>query len=236
MRRFRTFLFRVLAALLALACAPILDTCRADVTLDVSLDVTGLRANTYGGGAPYSVDFFMSGGQGNNDSVSISHFAITAASLGTSSSTGDILGTLATKLTVGDTPFFNDYNQVIKPDLTSNPVVITFQMTATTNFASGVIPDNFAFSILDTSGNPIPTTDTFASTLLNFDLTPGLNASQVSVFQTTDTPVPVIGPPSVTAASAVPEPSSSLVVLATTALCLTGLAAARARSSAVRRK
>ncbi len=181
----------------------------------------------------YSVNFFMTGGQGNNDSVTISNFAITAASLGTSSSTGDILGSLATQLTVGDTPFFNDYNQIITPDGTSNPVVITFEMTATTHFASGSFPDNFSFSILDASGNPIPTTDTFASTLLNFDLTPGLDVSEVSVFQTTDTPV--IGPPAVTAASAVPEPSS-LVVVATVALCFSGLAAARASFSAIRRK
>jgi len=87
--------------------------------------------------------------------------------------------------------------------------------------------DNFAFSILDTNGNPIPTTDTFASTLLNFDLTPGLSASTVSVFQTTQ--APVIGPPTVTTpASSVPEPSS-LVVVAAVGLCLTGLAAARSR-------
>ncbi len=51
MRRFRILLLRALAALLALAYSPIPDACRADVTLDVSLDVTGLRANTYGGGA-----------------------------------------------------------------------------------------------------------------------------------------------------------------------------------------
>jgi len=234
MTRFPTLLFRALAALLALAYSPIPDTCRADVVFDVSLDVTGLRSNTYGGGAPYSVDFFMSGGQGNTDSVTISHFAITAAALGTiSPPTGDVSGSLATQLTVGDTSFVNDYNQVITPDLTSNPVVITFQMTATTNFASGFIPDNFAFSILDTNGSPIPTTDTFASTLLNFDLQPGLGVRQVSVFETTN--APVIGPPTVAPANTVPEPSS-LVVLATTVLCLTGLAAVRARSSAVRRK
>lgn len=200
-------------AALTMALAPVLfpAPAGADVILNVSLDVTGLRNHTYGGGGPYSVDFLMTGGQGNNDSVVISNFAITAAALGNSSApTGDVSGGLTSTLTVGDASLLNDYNQVISPNVTTNQVLISFQLDVTTHFASGGTPDNFSFSILDQSGAPIPTTDAFGS-LFNFDLTPGLTASRVSVFETTSTPT--IGPPVITSPAAVPEPSSALLVV-----------------------
>ncbi len=185
---------------------------QADTTFDVTLDVTGLRDNPYGAGAPYSVDFLVTGDQGNNDSVTISSFAITAASLGASAApSGDVSGSLSTVLVVGDTSFVNDYNQVITPDNSSNPIKITFQMAATTNFASGSFPDNFAFSILDGSGSPIPTTDSFGGSLFNFNLEPGLDVSQIAVYQSTNSPV--LGPPVIVPLSTVPEPAT-LILLA----------------------
>lgn len=208
MQRIRAFFSPAAAAMIAVVFLAFPATGRGDL-FNVSLDVTGLRGNTYGAGGPYSVDFFMTGGQGNNDSVTVSNFAVTAASLGTSSSSGDVSGSLSTSLIVGDTSLINDFNQVITLDLTTNSVVITFQMNVTTNFASGNIPDNFAFSILDTGGNPIPTTDSFGS-LFNFDLRPGLSPSQIALFQTTGTN-PTIGPASISIAS-VPEPSSVVLV------------------------
>lgn len=209
MRRLRAFFSPAAAAMLAVVFLAFPATGRGDL-FDVSLDVTGLRGNTYGAGGPYSVDFVMTGGQSNNDSVTISNFAVTAASLGTSSSSGAISGGLGTSLVVGDTSLINDFNQVITPNGTTNSVVITFQMNVTTNFASGSIPDNFAFSVLDSQGYPIPTTDTFANSLFNFDLKPGLTPSQIAVFQTTGSS-PTIGPASITLAS-VPEPSSAVLV------------------------
>jgi len=227
MKQYRRIPGRMLAALaLALSSLLIPGTAKAGAILDVTLDVTDLRGNTYGAGEPYSVDFLMTGGQGNNDSVTISNCAVTAAALGSSSSSGDFSGSLSSSLTVGDTAFVNDYNQVITPDMTLNNVAITFQMDATTNFASGFIPDNFAFSILDKNGTPIPTTDTFAGTLLNFNLTPGLGASQVAVFETTGS-ASVIGPPIVVAGGVVPEPAS----IASLALGLAGVGAVLLRKS-----
>jgi len=210
MRRIRAFFSPAAAAMLAVVFLAFPATGRGEL-FNVSLDVTDLRGNTYGAGGPYSVDFLMTGGQSNNDSVTISNFAVTAASLGSSSSSGDVSGGLATSLIVGDTLLINDFNQVITPDGTTNSVVITFQMNVTTNFASGNIPDNFAFSVLDSSGNPIPTTDpSSANSLFDFDLKPGLTPSLIARFQTTGSS-PTIGPASITLAS-VPEPSSAVLL------------------------
>ena len=209
MRQRHTFLPAVL--LLASMAWLFPPATQADTTFDVTLDVTGLRDNTYGAGAPYSVDFLMTGDQGNNDSVTISDFRLTAASLGASAApSGDVSGSLSSVLIVGDTGFVNDYNQVITPDHSSNPIVITFQMTASTNFASGLFPDNFAFSILDGTGFPIPTTDSFGGSLFNFNLEPGVNVAQIAVYQSTDSPV--IGPPSIVQPSAVPEPATVILL------------------------
>lgn len=224
MRRICAFFSPAAAAIFALALLAFPATGRGDL-FDVSLDVTSLRGNTYGAGGPYSVDFFMTGGQGNNDSVTISNFAVTAASLGASSSSGTVSGGLGTSLIVGDTSLLNDFNQVITPDGTTNSVAITFQMNVTTNFLSGSIPDNFSFSILDSSGSPIPTTDSAASSLFDFDLKPGLTVSQISLFQTTGSS-PTIGPATISVAS-VPEPSSAVLVLGLGAIGLGTFAVSR---------
>jgi hypothetical protein len=112
--------------------------------------------------------------------------------------------------------FFNDFNQGFTPGST-----LSFQVDLTTQLGTPT-PDSFAFYILQNysanGGTPIPTTDTFASSLVSVDITSS-NPSTIQAFAGINgiPPTPTITP----LTSPVPEPSS----LTLFALCLATLAA-----------
>jgi hypothetical protein len=142
---------------------------RADVLYDVTLNTSALSGIT--GALTFD---FIDGGPPNN-SISISNFT-TDGTLGATSSTGSVTGTVATGLGMTDASFFNEQQQVVTLGTS-----ISFELDATTNLpAPGSLPDTFSLFLLDPSGTSslVSTSDpTGADSLLTFQINDTTNAS-----------------------------------------------------------
>lgn len=118
--------------------------------------------------------------------------------------TGGVTGDLGGVVTLTDSGFFNSFQQSFEPG-----TLVSFRVTMTTSVDAGGIPDAFAFSILDSTGVPVPTLDSsLADTLLTVNID---SITPVILTYATD-PVrtrialdaPVVSP----AAAPVPEPGT----------------------------
>ena len=167
--------------------------------------ITGYLAFDLVGGIPL---------QGNT--ATISNFA-TTGTLGTSSKSGNVTGTLgAPPVILTANQFFNEYLQGFK----FAAGTITFQLALTSNFAAGSTPDSFSFFLLNSSLAPYVTSDqSGADSLFSIDL---ISAPAPQVFTSafaTVTVVPVI--------AGVPEPATAALL----AVCLGGLLGCRRRAN-----
>ena len=205
-----------LAIAFALLVTVLPSVCRADQQFMVTLDTTNLAGGThaYGAGAPYSLDFTLTSGNipTQSNTVTISDISLGGGSStpGTGTATGSASGDLSSAISLSSgVNMLNDFFQSFVPGTT-----VSFLVDLSTNYAGGT-PDNFSFSILDTNLNPILTTDpSLANTLMNVDIVPGLTASSFNVSAGLDqNGSPTLGPPGVSAAATVPEPSTFLLTL-----------------------
>lgn len=178
----------------------------APLSFVVTVDTAPLAGS---GGGPFWLDFLLlDGGVGSGaNAVTISAFDFgTGAPVGsTMQTTGGVTGDLGSSVSVTDAGFFNDFYQQFAAGN-----ALSFLVTTTTDFAGGLTPDAFSFSILQ--GDPalnIPTTDPVfgRNTLLAFDITASsLGLGDVQTFQG-------LAPAGVTvtvreATTPVPEPTS----------------------------
>ena len=178
----------VVSCILAALAAPRL---RADIVA-VTIDTTPL-AGTVG----FMAFDLLGGTPIQNNVVTISSF-VTTGTLGTSSTSGDVTGSLTSQpVVLTASTFFNELLQGI----TFGSGLTTFDLQFTNSFQTGTAPDSFAFFLLDSTLTPIATSDpTGADSLFSIDLT--------------DTPTPdVFTSASATATvtplgTAVPEPES----------------------------
>ena len=209
---------RRLSFALALVAALTPAAVRADLQFAVTIsNPQALNGNSFGAGGPYALDFTLAGGA-NTNTATVGSFNLGGGSANSStiSTTGGASGTIAPTggVTVTDDASinpsagaFNDFNEVFTPGSSS----VTFDVDLTTSFVSGT-PDRFTVSILDQSGNPIPTTDTGNSdeyALVGVDITgPSMTVGSVSTYSAGAgagaiiASVAPLGPP------AVPEPTS----------------------------
>ncbi len=195
----------ILAGSLLALCSPL----SAAVVLDVSLDTSALAGNAAG---PFSLDFQLIDGSmlgDGNSSVTVSGFSFgVGGAAGSPILNGGASGDLSSVVLLTDTAFFNDFQQMFTPGgtLSFHAVVNTVQV--------GDTPDQFSFTILDSSGMPIPT---LAPAGMDIFLTvdpSGWNAfgSDVSRTTTAGGTVVNLGSPAVTASSATPEPGTPLLL------------------------
>jgi len=160
-------------------------------------------ASLNGAQGQLAFDFFDGGPPTN--SVTISSFS-TDGTLGSSSITGDVSGSLPGTVTLNDTAFTNEYLSGI-----TLGTFLSFVFEATGNPpAPGSSPDGFAFYLLDQAGSPITTTGDPSGTqaLLGLDITG--TTTQPTPYSGSTPSVPVtVGPVN----NSVPEPSSVALVL-----------------------
>ena len=188
--------------------------------VDVTLDTSALTVLPGSADGPFSLFIQLTDGSGTNDGNNSA--MIDAFSFGGGTATpgvtllGGASGDLSTAIVLTDTTFLNFAMQGFTPGAS-----LSFRIALTTNLDAGT-PDAFAFSILDSSGFPIPTLDpTFADTLLTVNID---SANPIYLTYATDLArgdvamsAPVVRPET----SPVPEPST-LSLLGVTLLGLAG--------------
>jgi hypothetical protein len=193
------------AALMSLLAAPFLH---ADLLYNVSIDTTPI-AGTDGffafdllGGIPFQ-----------NNLATITSFT-TDSTLGAASTSGDVTGSLVPgPLTLTADQFFNEWLQAV-----TFGHLTTFVLDVSTNFAAQTTPDSFAFFLLDSTENPLTTSDpTGANSVFAIDLV-GANTSP-QVYTSTGGPAPEFTATVTPQASGVPEPDQAPLL----ALCLAGV-------------
>jgi hypothetical protein len=196
-------------------------TAHANFIFAVSVDTSGLSSNYT---APFGIDLQLISGlnaSGNTAALSDFNFGSGGSASGSPSSMGgNVSGSLSSTVTLIANPsnFFNDFNQGFTPGS-----MLSFTVDLTTRVGTPT-PDSFAFYILQNyspnSGVAIPTTDTFASSVVSADITSS-NPSIIQAFAGLNgvPPAPTITP----LTSPVPEPTS----LTLFALALATLAAGR---------
>lgn len=205
-RHVPTFLALLLIALVTSA-----ETVYADIIFTVDVNTAPLGGLV----GPFAVAFQLNDGSGSadgNNTATITSFAFSGGSAAgcpancttTGGASGDMTGTV----TLTDSDFLNSFAERFTPGSS-----LSFQVDLTTNVDAGGVPDAFAFSILD-NGVPIPTLDGLGTdSLLTVDidssdpsvLTYGTDSSRTTI----SLDAPVIG----AAPSAVPEPSTLLLVV-----------------------
>jgi hypothetical protein len=123
---------------------------RADI---VTLDTAPLSGDTAG---PFSLVFQLTDGSGTgdgNNTVTLSDFVFgTGGPSGAPTTFGDVSGDVGSSVTLVDTSFLNYFIQPFIPGTT-----LGFTIAMTNNVDAGGIPDGFAFSISDNTGQNIPT-------------------------------------------------------------------------------
>jgi hypothetical protein len=178
----------LLVALLASVGSPLMT---ADVILNVNLNTTPLD-----GQSGYFAFDSIGGTPVEDNTVTISNFA-SDATLGPLTPTGGASGSLVPGPgTLNDSQFFNELLQAVTFGASAS-----FTLDLTTRTASVVIPDTFAFYLLDSTQNPFSTSDPtgadslFAININGSSLTPDVYTSSSATATLRST-------------SAIPEPGS----------------------------
>ncbi|HEY3839608.1 MAG TPA: PEP-CTERM sorting domain-containing protein [Bryobacteraceae bacterium] len=194
----------------AAVCVPsLLSASAIDTTFNVSFDTTSLE-----GAGPFELAFLLTDGNGvgdGNTTVTLNNFQFGfggSAGSQTLDSTGGVSGSLAASVTLTDTTFFNLFGSEF---LAGND--LAFQVGIVSSTLDSPTPDLFQVVILDSFGNPLPTSDPSGQDSLLID--------------TLDSSSPVAQ--LYTLPSTVPEPGSLGLFLA--AGCVTGLLHRKLRKS-----
>jgi len=206
-----------------------------DEVFTVTLDTAPLTTTPDTAAGPFSLAFQLAQGDPANpvNSATITDFSFGGGSAGACPANcttfGNVTGDATSSIGLSTSDSFEAIIQAFTPG-----TQLSFQVDLSTNPNTGVAPDDFAFSLLDASGSPIPTqdpsgADTFLTVMLNStsptiqtyasDSTTGTASG--NVFISLDAPaIGTATPPTTT-----PEPGS--FVLLATALALLGAATLR---------
>lgn len=194
----------------------------ADTIFTVTLNTTPLTTLPGSGAGPFSLAFQLTDGSGTNDgnnTATITNFDFGGgAAIGSPTTLNGASGDLTSAVILTDSAFLNALSQGFTPGST-----LSFLVDLTTNVDLGDTPDAFAFSILDSNGSAIPTSDpSFADTLLAINID---SANPLILTYATDPIRSTLGGdgPSITMDASVvgapgptpvPEPSSLLLMCA----------------------
>jgi hypothetical protein len=195
----------------------------AGVLYDVDLNTTALIGHPAG---PFSAAFQLTDGSfvgDGNNTVEVGNFQFGGGSVsGAAVTLGNVTGDLTSSVTLNDSTFLNFLIQQFTPG-----DFLSFTVSATTNIDSGGGVDEFSFSILDSSGQQIPTQGGLLSPFFDVFLAIDFNSTSptVQAFGSDPGRMPGGGGPPITTGApeviSVPEPNTLLLSLA---LCCAGLA------------
>ena len=224
-------LLTALAVGMALSAMP--GAMLADEIFTVTLNTVPLTMAPDSGAGPFSLAFQLVQGDSSNalNTATLSDFTFGGGSAGACPANcttfGGFTGDATNSIGLSTSDGFEAIIQAFTPGSQ-----LSFQVDLSTNPNTGLAPDDFAFSILDSAGFPIPTqdgsgADTFLTVLLDSsdpsvltyasDPTTGTVAGDVFI----SLDAPAIGTPTVPAGT--PEPST-LVLLACAVAVLFGAA------------
>jgi hypothetical protein len=219
-------LIGAVALTLALSAA----SAHADEVFTVTLDTAPLTTAPDTAAGPFSLAFQLAQGDPANlvNTATITDFSFGGGSAGACPAScttfGDVTGDATTSIGLSTSDTFEAIVQSFAPG-----TQLSIQVDLSTNPNTGVAPDDFAFSLLDSSGSPIPTqdpsgADTFLTVMLNStnptietyasDSTTGTSAG--AVFISLD--APTIGTPTPTITT--PEPRSFVLLASGLAVLL----------------
>jgi len=224
-------LWAALTVIVALSAVP--GAARADEIFTVTLNTEVLTTAPDAAAGPFSLAFQLVQGDATNptNTATVSDFTFgggNAAACPTNCITfGDVTGDATSTIGLSTSDAFEAIIQTFLPGSQ-----LSFQVDLSTNPNTGLAPDAFGFSILDSSDSPIPTqdpsgADTFLTVLLNssnpsiltYASDPSVGTAAANVFISMDAPtIGASAPPTNT-----PEPSS-FVLLASGLLLLLGMA------------
>jgi hypothetical protein len=142
--------------LIAAGCSLMVSSARADradvVTYRVSLNTSSLIGHAAG---PFSIAFQLTDGSSlgdANNTITISNVDFGGGAAGIATAFGGATGSLGSTVTLTDSSFLNFFIQQFSPGTHLN-----FQVTTTNNVDAGGTLDGFSFSILDNTGQELPT-------------------------------------------------------------------------------
>jgi hypothetical protein len=193
---------------LVCAFSAICQTATAGAVYQVTLDTSSLIGHPAGPFYVYGTFTDGSGVGDANNTVTMSDFTFGGGSaLGNPIVFGGATGSLETGATITDSSFFSFIVEQFAPGLQ-----LSFLLGLTSNDDAGGIPDRFSFSILDSSGVPLPTLAPFGDYFFGANLYstgPIFDAygSDPSRAPSVGNPVS-ISVPTITSQTAVPEPST----------------------------
>jgi hypothetical protein len=198
MKVLRTLLFMALAG----------SAIQASVIKTVTLDTSALGGQP---NEPFALAFQLADGSGTgdgNNSVVLSNFQFGSGSpIGSPLAFGSASGDLSTTVTLTDSDLANVFVQSFTSGNT-----LSFILSFTTNVDAGGTPDEFIFSILDNTFTPLATSS-------SSPLSPFLVIDIDSVSPAIQTfGADLVGAPDIGDVSAVPEPSSAVLMIIPLAL------------------
>ena len=184
----------------------------AGILYDVSLDTAPLIGLPAG---PFSLAFQLADGSGTgdgNNAAVLTNFQFGGGGVpfGAPITLGSAFGDLSSAVVLTDSSFANFFAQSFTPGDT-----VSFLLDLTTNVDAGPVPDEFTFSILDNTLNPIPTTaGMFFDVFVQIDIDSSNPTVTIYASDTSRVPVAGGGPidlglPTV---QTVPEPNTMALV------------------------
>ena len=196
----------------------------ADVTYDVDLNTTGLIGDSAG---PFSAAFQLTDGSflgDGNNTVSITNFAFGGGGVsGPAATLGTVTGDLNSSVTLADGTFLNYLIQPFNPGIS-----LSFTISATTNTDTSGGVDQFSFSILDSTGQQIPTEGGLLAPYFDVFLAIEFDSANptIETFASDSAEAPAGGGPAIITgmpqAVLVPEPNLTPLVLSLVGLVILG--------------
>jgi hypothetical protein len=183
------------------------------VIYDVAFDTSDLIGHIAG---PFSIEMQFNDGSGTGDGNNIAALSLfdfgSGNGIGSPTLIGGVAGDLGSSIAMTDSSFFNEFIQSFSAGST-----LSFRLSLTTNLDAGGTPDEFSFSILDSSGVEIPTLD-FSNALIVADIdsaSPSVLAFSTDPRQNPNgggPPISIAAPEMTVVSASTPEPSTIVLL------------------------